>query len=161
MSRRLPLCSFLFAVVASAQSHDPNAAALAEGQALFAANCSTCHGWDAKGGRGPDLTSGTWRHGSTPEQISRNIHDGIAGTGMPAFPLKEKQPELIAEWLIAQVRGSDEKATGDAAAGKTLFFGAGKCSDCHSIQGSGGGFAPDLTGIGAQRSVRDLTGQIT
>lgn len=162
MSRRsLFLFALLTAPAAFAQSHDANAAALAEGQKVFASNCSACHGWDAKGARGPDLTSGTWRHGSTAAQIAKNIHDGIPGTGMPAFPLKDNQPRLIADWLISQVRGVDEKATGDPVAGKSLFYGSGGCSGCHAIQGSGSGFAPDLTGIGDQRSVRDLTGQIT
>ena len=162
MSRRsLFLFALLTAPAAFAQSHDANAAGLAEGQKVFASNCSACHGWDAKGARGPDLTSGTWRHGSTAAQIAKNIHDGIPGTGMPAFPLKDNQPRLIADWLISQVRGVDEKATGDPVAGKSLFYGSGGCSGCHAIQGSGSGFAPDLTGIGDQRSVRDLTGQIT
>ncbi|HXJ42116.1 MAG TPA: c-type cytochrome, partial [Bryobacteraceae bacterium] len=63
---RIHIFSFtlIMAFAANAQTHDANTAALAEGQKLFVENCSACHGWDAKGARGPDLTSGTWRHGS-------------------------------------------------------------------------------------------------
>src|SRR5439155_12748780 len=131
-----PALLFFIAALASAQTHDANAAALADGQKLFAANCSTCHGWDARGARGPDLTSGAWRHGSSAAEIANNIRNGIPGTGMPAFPLADRQPQSIADWLIAQVRGADEKATGDAAAGKALFFGTAGCAGCHSVHGS-------------------------
>jgi PQQ-dependent dehydrogenase (methanol/ethanol family) len=131
-----------------------------EGQRLFVANCSTCHGADAKGARGPDLTSGSFRYGSSAAEIARNIHDGIPGTGMPAFPLPGEQPREIAEWLLSLTRGADVAVTGDASKGRTLFFGAGTCSTCHSIGGAGKGFAPDLSSIGERRSAADLTRQI-
>jgi len=37
--------------------------------------------------------------------------------------------------------------TGDAQHGAALFFGEKQCSICHSIKGSGGHIAPDLSGI--------------
>ena len=132
-----------------------------EGQRLFNTNCSACHGTDAKGGRAPDLTSGKWLHGSTVAEITRNIHDGIGGTGMPAFPLKDNQPRMIAEWLLATTRGVDVPVTGDAGAGRELFLGAGGCLNCHAVRGVGHAFGPDLSGIGQQRSVTDLTRAIT
>ena len=145
------LC-FLFALSAFAQTPD--------GQRLFVANCSTCHGADAHGARGPDLTSGDFRHGASAEEIARNIHDGIAGTEMPAFPLPGDQPRLIADWLLSQTRGKDTAITGDAARGREIFFGAAGCAGCHSIKGAGKGFAPDLSNIGEVRSVDDLRRQI-
>src|SRR5258707_1122485 len=111
----------LIAVPAIAQN--PHASDMAEGQRLFVANCSTCHGADAKGARGPDLTSGKWQHGSAASEIARNIRDGIAGTGMPAVPLPGNQPSLIADWLLSITSGSEEKATGDVNAGRALFSG--------------------------------------
>ncbi len=132
-----------------------------EGQRLFVANCSTCHGADAHGARGPDLTSGTFRYGSSAAEIAKNIHDGIGGTGMPAFPLEGDQPRIIADWLLSLTRGADTRIEGDAARGRTLFFGGAGCAGCHSVKRVGKGFAPDLSGIGDQRSVADLARQIT
>src|SRR5947199_10300112 len=107
MSLRILLCSAI--LVAPLAAQNPHGAAdLAEGQRLFIANCSTCHGADAKGARGPDLTSGKWQHGGTSAEIAHNIHDGIAGTGMPAVPLPGQPPAIIAEWLLSVTRGPDE-----------------------------------------------------
>ncbi|HVW83253.1 MAG TPA: PQQ-binding-like beta-propeller repeat protein, partial [Bryobacteraceae bacterium] len=145
---------FLFALPLFAQH--PNGSDLSEGARLFAANCTVCHGADAKGARGPDLTSGAWRHGSSAAEIARNIHDGVAGTEMPAFPLPGDQPRVIADWLLSLNRGADTKITGDAVAGRNLFFGSAGCSGCHAVKGSGGAFGPDLTNIGAQRSTTAL-----
>src|SRR6202162_2088596 len=60
-------------------------AAIKEGAAVFRADCSPCHGLNARGGgRGPDLTSGRWIHGSSDEDIFRTITEGVPGTEMPA-----------------------------------------------------------------------------
>ena len=81
--------TFLIALSALAQSP--------EGQRLFVANCSTCHGADAKGARGPDLTSGALRHGSSVTEIAKNIVDGIPGTGMPAFANRSRASRTACE----------------------------------------------------------------
>src|SRR3954454_941673 len=162
MSRiALSCCVLWLSVAAFAQNPHPSGADASEGQRLFVANCSACHGADAKGARGPDLTSGKWKHGSAAAEIARNIHDGIAGTEMPAVPLPGNQPAMIAEWLLAVTRGSDEKATGNAEAGRELFFSSAGCSGCHAMKGAGRSFGPDLSSIGEQRSVRDLSRAIT
>jgi hypothetical protein len=54
-------------------------AQLEEGRELFRLNCSACHGDTAKGGRGPDLTSGQWKHGGTDAEIIRNTLKGDSG----------------------------------------------------------------------------------
>lgn len=150
------LLACLSAVIPALAQNPHGPGDLSEGQRLFALNCSACHGADATGGRAPDLTSGKWQHGESSAQIARNIHDGIAGTGMPAFPLPGNQTSVIAEWLLSLTRGADEKPTGDPANGRTLFFGSAGCSGCHAISGVGHSFGPDLSSIGGQRSVRDL-----
>ena len=161
MQKQLIACALLAALRGMAQNPHTPAADLAEGQQLFAANCSTCHGADARGARGPDLTSGRWQHGGTAADIARNIHDGIAGTGMPAVALPGGQPALVAEWLLSITRGADEKTTGDPVAGRELFFGSAGCAACHAMQGAGPSFGPDLSRLGEQRSVQDLRRQIT
>jgi cytochrome c oxidase cbb3-type subunit 3 len=86
-----PLSLMLFVVPAQAQ----NPARIEMGHKLFQKNCSACHGSEAKGGRGPDLTTGHWKSGSSDADILRNILTGIAGTQMPAFPcLRTKAAQL-------------------------------------------------------------------
>lgn len=55
-----------------------------EGEALFKANCRSCHGDKAKGGFGPDLTDRQWKYGGTDGDILASIAGGRPG-GMPAF----------------------------------------------------------------------------
>ena len=76
-----------FAQIGLAQT--PDTARVAAGQRLFESNCTACHGQNAKGGRGPNLT-GRLRHGSLESEMADNITGGIAGTQMPAFPMPEK-----------------------------------------------------------------------
>ena len=59
--------------------------AVAEGKKLFGAlNCAGCHGYDAAGGMGPDLTDTEWRYGGTPIDIYKSIYEGRP-QGMPAW----------------------------------------------------------------------------
>ncbi len=62
-----------------------DAAAIAEGHKLFLSmNCAGCHGYDASGGMGPNLTDSYWRYGGTPQRIYQSIRDGRP-KGMPAW----------------------------------------------------------------------------
>ena len=42
-----------------------NATAIKQGQNIYRGRCGVCHGIDAKGYRGSDLTTGDWVHGGT------------------------------------------------------------------------------------------------
>jgi cytochrome c oxidase cbb3-type subunit 3 len=62
-----------------------DANAIEEGHRLFIAmNCAGCHGYDAKGGMGPDLTDAYWRYGGMPSSIYNSIYEGRP-QGMPAW----------------------------------------------------------------------------
>src|SRR5215471_3245432 len=62
-----------------------NPQAVEEGHKLFVAmNCAGCHGYDAKGGMGPNLTDTYWRYGSVPVSIFKSIYEGRP-QGMPAW----------------------------------------------------------------------------
>ena len=52
----------------------------------FQSNCSTCHGKQAEGGAGPNLTDSHWLHGGSLVEIFTVIRNGVPG--------KEMQPWL-------------------------------------------------------------------
>jgi putative heme-binding domain-containing protein len=49
---------------------------------------------------------------------------------------------------------------GDPSAGKTLFFGKAKCSECHTAEGHGGFFGSDLSGYAAAQPADDVRAAI-
>ena len=62
-----------------------NRAAIEEGHDQFVnMNCAGCHGYDLKGGMGPDLTDTYWRYGGSPADIYKSIFEGRP-QGMPAW----------------------------------------------------------------------------
>lgn len=55
-----------------------------DASALFASNCSGCHGADGKGGFGSDLSSTTYVFGKDPATVKSSIAAG-RGSNMPPF----------------------------------------------------------------------------
>jgi alcohol dehydrogenase (cytochrome c) len=143
----LKLTSLLFVSAAILAAQDPAASGdIAAGRLLFQRSCTACHGGNAKGGRGPDLTSGQWRWGSSDADIAHNILTGIPNTEMPAFPLTPVQGKQIVAYLRSLANAPPEEAAkGDPAAGRELFFGSAGCSRCHMFFGQGGRLGPDLS----------------
>ena len=152
----------LLAIPISAQDKnpfagDPNAAKVGESQ--FRANCAFCHGLGARGGgRGPDLTRAQKKHGNADGDLFRTINEGVPGTAMPPNGATQQGVGMTAEeiWqVISYIRSVEKKApapVGDAAHGKTLFYGTAACSTCHMVNGKGGRLGPDLTATGSARS---------
>jgi len=133
-----------------------SAAAVKEGASLFRAGCSPCHGLNAQGGgRGPDLTSGRWTHGSTDAEIFRTITQGVPGTEMPANAFEDSETWTIIAYLRSLQPPSRAVVAGDPAKGRKIFNSAG-CVNCHMVNGSGGRLGPDLSRVGASRSVTYL-----
>ena len=60
-------------------------AAIREGRDVFVGmNCAACHGYDLKGGMGPNLTDSYWRYGGSPADIYKSVFEGRP-QGMPAW----------------------------------------------------------------------------
>jgi len=73
-------------------------AAIEVGQEYFVKmNCAACHGYDLKGGMGPDLTDTYWRYGGSPADIYKSIFEGRP-QGMPAWG-RALPPDVI--WKVA------------------------------------------------------------
>src|SRR5688500_8092559 len=51
----------------------------------------------------------------------------------------------------------DVEPPGDVAAGASFFFGKGQCASCHIARGQGAAGGPDLSTIGRQMTVPELT----
>ncbi|SKA09050.1 cytochrome c oxidase cbb3-type subunit 3 [Trichlorobacter thiogenes] len=69
---------------------------------LFAELCAACHGSQARGGVGPDLSASRYKYGKNRSAIIKSILDGRAG-GMPAFGshLKPEEAAVLAEYLLS------------------------------------------------------------
>jgi cytochrome c oxidase cbb3-type subunit 3 len=62
-----------------------NAYAVTEGQNVFKSTCASCHGQNAEGLVGPNLTDKFWMHGASGKEVLKSIADGYADKGMPAW----------------------------------------------------------------------------
>jgi len=131
-----------------------DAGAIAQGRYLFRARCSLCHGMDARGGRGPDLTTGNFVHGDTDAALFATIQRGVPGTEM-AGQRADRPPEetwMVVAYLRSLGAGASGAVRGDPVAGERIFWDQTKCSACHMVNGKGGRLGPDLSRIGAGRS---------
>jgi len=138
-----------------------NPSAIKEGASLFHADCSPCHGLNARGGgRGPDLTSGLWVHGGSDAAIFRTISQGVPGTEMPANTFEDTETWALVAYLQSVSSGTHAPVVGDRAKGEQIFFGKGGCVQCHMVRGRGGRLGPELTRVGAARSAAYLTDSI-
>src|SRR5579872_5281364 len=71
---------------------DPQAGEI--GRWTFRVLCAPCHGIHADGGRGPDLTLGTYSVGDRDADLFKVISGGAAGTEMPAFGANFESDDL-------------------------------------------------------------------
>lgn len=128
-----------------------------EGRQIYMGSCSGCHGATGEGSQGPSLLSGRASR-LADRALFQTIKNGLPGTSMPGFPMGDDKVRnvvafvrsLTAPAISARVTG------GDAARGKEIFFGAGKCSSCHMLLNKGGYPGPDLSNIAAERTLLQL-----
>jgi cytochrome c(L) len=81
---------------------DGDVTAAAEGKKLFLkTGCYACHGHEAEGAVGPDLTDDEWIYKPTDAMIFNTINRGRPGTVMAPFGDQLKPEEIwkIVEWL--------------------------------------------------------------
>jgi putative heme-binding domain-containing protein len=144
------------AVEPQIEAHNPRTspADVEAGKETFHSHCSPCHGYSGEGGIGPNLAAGVFYHGSTDRDLYRNISNGIPGTEMPGiFYNGERVWQLVS--FIRSLHAPDTRPPGDPSRGAAVYASSG-CAGCHRINGKGGSVAPDLSGVGAFRSVAYL-----
>jgi len=137
-----------------------NAQAISNGGAMFRNRCAGCHGPDAHGYLGPDLT-GFWAAGGTDARMFDIVRHGVPGTEMiSADPTRVFDKEI---WqVLAYVRTlaavPSSPPTGDAANGERIF--RANCAGCHIVNGRGGQLGPDLSRIGSARPRTGLAAKV-
>jgi cytochrome c oxidase cbb3-type subunit 3 len=156
-------------VPTSAQPPPAPAAAMADGphtasgpgSSLYLQNCAFCHGRDAGGGEsGPDLTRSKLVAADVGgDQIGPVVRNGRGEGKMPKFNFSDVELLELVKFIHTQAklavsrpggrRGVDvaDLQTGNVAAGKKYFEGAGGCSRCHSPTGDLAGVASRYQGL--------------
>lgn len=83
-------------------------AVLASGKAIFKQNCAPCHGDNAQGNVGPNLTDDYWLHGGKINDLFKTIKYGVAAKGMPTWE-KQLSPKQIADVAnyVKSLKGSN------------------------------------------------------
>jgi len=140
--------------------HNVDAAGADRGRTVWAAECITCHGTQARGTeRGPNLMRSDVllrdRYASELGPFLKKGH--TLQSGKPTSSLSDAQIEDLSHFLhqrlneiLAKGVGffkSSQVLTGDATAGAAYFNGVGKCATCHTdtahaLAGIGGRYTP-------------------
>ena len=92
---------------------ESNPEAIAAGKKLFMRmSCHGCHGGNARGGTGPDLTDDQWLRQPTDEMLFNTIRNGRPGTMMSPFRSDMDDEQIW--YLVAYIRdlGAKRKAEG-------------------------------------------------
>jgi len=125
-------------------ARDPKAQEL--GRNLFANNCVTCHGADARGNVGfPNLVDADWQWGGEPEAILTTILEG-RNAAMPGW-LAALGGEQGVKDMVEQVKALAGRSHDSTAATRAAPQYAMFCVACHGADGTGNPMlgAPNLT----------------
>jgi len=148
-------------VVQALRPAQTNPAEVDIGGRLFREQCADCHGGDAKGSRGPDLT-GLWTNAAADDRAFQTIRSGIPGSIMPPSSAPDDEVRAIISYLRRLgTAGAGERSAGNAMNGERIF--SANCRNCHRVNGRGGRLGPDLSQIGNQtrqalrRSIREAS----
>ncbi|RRB06987.1 cbb3-type cytochrome c oxidase N-terminal domain-containing protein [Larkinella rosea] len=82
--------------------------AIAAGKAVFTQFCVACHGQNAEGVIGPNLTDAYWLHGGSVKAVFQTITDGVPEKGMVPWKkqLNPLQIQQIASYILS-LQGSN------------------------------------------------------
>jgi cytochrome c oxidase cbb3-type subunit III len=146
------------------QSQAEDEPALADGRQIFASRCAGCHGLDARGGeRAPDIATRPTLQQQSDAELARIIKAGVPAAGMPAFATLDDSAVVALVRYVRFLQGNTgaAKLPGVPERGKTVFFGAGHCAQCHFVNGQGGFIASDLSAFARTRSAEEIRDAIT
>ena len=135
------------------ESEDPAPNEVSDFNTLYAENCASCHGTEARGGAAIALADPVYLAVVDANAMRKAIANGVRGTSMPAFAqsaggmLTDKQIDVIASEIRSRwgrpgsLTGADApsyaaKSPGDVRRGEAAY--RTYCSSCHGSQGQGG-----------------------
>jgi cytochrome c oxidase cbb3-type subunit 3 len=137
---------------------------MAEARQTFENRCAGCHGLDGRGGeRAPDIATSAKVQQRTDGALTQVITNGIPTAGMPSFSSLDAPTirSLVKYLRFLQGASQSAKLPGSPEAGKAMFFGKARCSQCHLAAGEGGFIGPDLTSYGRHRPPEEIGDAIT
>jgi cytochrome c oxidase cbb3-type subunit III len=75
---------------------------LKEGEVVYQANCSPCHGKKGEGGVGPNLTDKYWLHGGDIKAVFKTVKYGVPAKGMIPWQdqLGPSQIQQVSSYII-------------------------------------------------------------
>jgi mono/diheme cytochrome c family protein len=135
-----------------------DSAQVARGEKIFGEKCASCHGANARGGKGKTeidlLRSPMVLDDVGGREIGEFLKYGRPEKNMPKFDVTPQENVDMAAFLHRQIVAASERNTyqrlnvlsGDAKAGEAFFNGpTGKCNTCHSATG-------DMKGLAAKNN---------
>jgi putative heme-binding domain-containing protein len=148
------------------QAAAPQSAAIQTGGTLFRERCADCHGAEAKGDRGPDLTR-LWTSEAADSRAFQTIRSGVPGSIMPPSQATDEEIRAIVAYLRSiSTTVAGERPRGNMPNGERIFWAS--CGGCHRVNDRGGRLGPDLSQIASSqprdsilRSIRDASESIT
>src|SRR5216684_1847847 len=158
--RRMQLVGWALATVlfiGGVQAKNPrdgDPAAIQAGGTLFRERCADCHGANAKGVSGPDLTR-LWTTEASGERVFRMIRSGVPGSIMPSSPAPDAELWAIVAYLRNISTAKSEESSGNVANGAQIL--AANCLSCHRVNDAGGRLGPDLSRLAASQTNQVLT----
>jgi len=140
---------------APAAQRDLDPAVVRTGAGLFRERCAECHGADAKGVVGHDLTQ-LWASGATDDRVLQTIRAGVPNTLMPSSTAPDDELRALVTYLRSLNGGAaaGEIAAGNAGNGEQIFWAS--CGTCHAVKGRGGVIGPDFSRIAQARDALAL-----
>lgn len=98
MSRFTPATVAFIATIAGLLSSQLRAQDGRTAGALFAERCAACHGADACGQNGPNLTT-LWASGATDDRVFQTIRRGVPGSVMPPSDASDEEIRAVIAFL--------------------------------------------------------------
>jgi len=101
----------------------------------------------AGGEHAPNIARASAARSLPDTSLFKIIHDGISAKGMPAFNTMgdQKIHAILSHLRFLQGKSVVQANKGNPSHGKELFFGKGRCSDCHAVSGQGRFLSTDLS----------------
>ena len=120
-----------------------------EGKKLFDGLCQDCHGPNGAGDEAPSLNHPLTADDAT---LHRIIRDGIPERGMPRVRrMTEEEVDVLATYVRSLGTARPVTVAGNVEKGRAVYQKL-DCASCHTINGQGGSFGPELSKIGQRRA---------